>query len=70
MRAARKASGLTQEQVAQRLGKPQSYVSKCQSGERRMDIVEIHAFCRALGKPLAEFAQEFAAAVNQLEQSS
>ena len=59
LRAARQAAGLTQEEVARRLNKPQSYVSKCQSGERRMDMVEIRAFCQAIEKPLAEFAAEF-----------
>jgi transcriptional regulator with XRE-family HTH domain len=44
LRAARKRSGLKQIEVAQRLGKPQSYVSKCESGERRVDAVELAAF--------------------------
>jgi len=40
LRAARERSGLTQVQVARRLGKPQSFVSKSESGERRIDAVE------------------------------
>ena len=39
--SARHAAGLTQEQVAVRLNKPQSFVSKYESGERRLDIIEL-----------------------------
>jgi transcriptional regulator with XRE-family HTH domain len=54
MRAARQARGLTQQALARRLGKPQSYVSKAESGERRLDVVEFLHFMRALeGEPLA-----------------
>ncbi len=37
---ARKEAGLTQAEVALRLGRPQSYVSKYEQGERRIDVVE------------------------------
>ena len=40
LKNARKASGLTQQQLARRLRKPQSYVSKYENGERRLDVVE------------------------------
>ncbi len=40
MVAARKATGLTQAELARQLGKPQSYVSKYERGERRLDVVE------------------------------
>ncbi len=39
--AARSVAGLTQAQVAQKLGRGQSYVSKYESGERRLDVVEL-----------------------------
>ena len=48
-------AGLSQEQVARRIGKPQSYVSKCESGERRVDVVELKAFAKLYGVPLAFF---------------
>ncbi|MUT24793.1 helix-turn-helix domain-containing protein [Mesorhizobium japonicum] len=38
--ALRKAKGLTQAQVAERLGRPQSFVAKYEGGERRLDIIE------------------------------
>ena len=49
LREARRAADLTQVQVADRLGKPQSYVAKVEGYERRLDLVEYIAFCRAVG---------------------
>ena len=46
LRKARADAGLTQEQVARQLGRPQSFVSKCESGERRVDVVELMDFAR------------------------
>lgn len=59
LRQAREAAGLTQEQIADRLGSKatQSFVSKCERGERRIDIVELRAFCRAIGVPFGDFVQ-------------
>jgi transcriptional regulator with XRE-family HTH domain len=54
----RKKAGLTQEEVAKRLGKPQSYISKCQSGERRVDIIELRAICEAMEIPLHKFTRQ------------
>lgn len=47
--AARKRAGLTQQQLAYRLGKPQSFVAKYERGERRLDVVELVAITRAAG---------------------
>jgi transcriptional regulator with XRE-family HTH domain len=55
LRAAREGVGLTQVEVARRLRVPQSYVSKCESGERRVDVVELAAFARLYRKPVAFF---------------
>ncbi len=55
LRQARKEMGLTQAQVAMQLGKPQSYVAKCESGERRVDVVELSEFAKLYGKPLNYF---------------
>lgn len=46
---ARKDQGLSQEEVARRLGKPQQYVSRYEVGERRLDIVEFLDASIALG---------------------
>lgn len=47
--AARKTAGLTQTAVAQRLGRPQSYVADIERNERRMDVVEFVALGEAIG---------------------
>ena len=49
MVAARKGAGLTQQALAHRLKKPQSFVAKYEGGERRLDVVEFVAISRALG---------------------
>lgn len=46
---ARKSVGLSQRELAERLNKPRSFVSKLESRERRLDIVEFIAYARALG---------------------
>lgn len=55
LRQARSEAGLTQQEVARKLGKPQSFISKCETGERRLDLLELGAFARLYGKPLAYF---------------
>jgi transcriptional regulator with XRE-family HTH domain len=59
LRTAREKQGLTQKVIAERLGETQSFISKCERGERRLDIVELRAFCRAIGSNLVEFVTEF-----------
>ncbi|HEV2136503.1 MAG TPA: helix-turn-helix domain-containing protein [Terracidiphilus sp.] len=46
---ARQGKNLTQAELAERLGKPQSFVSKYESGERRLDVVEFLEVCGAIG---------------------
>jgi len=46
---ARESKGLTQKQVANKLGKPQSFVSKYENGERRLDVLEFVQICKAIG---------------------
>lgn len=55
LRAARNEAGYTQADAARQLGRPQSFVSKCESGERRVDAVELAEFAKLYGKPLAFF---------------
>jgi transcriptional regulator with XRE-family HTH domain len=55
LRRARLDAGLTQAQVAAFLGKPQSFVSKVEAGERRVDFVELQVLAQAYGKPVAYF---------------
>jgi len=55
LRATRERAGLTQEEVAKRIGEKQTFVSKCERGERRVDVVELRTFCRAFGVSLGQF---------------
>lgn len=48
--AARHKAGLTQQELADRLDKPQSYVAKIEGGERRLDIAEFVDYARTLGR--------------------
>ncbi len=57
LREARLAAGLTQVQVADKLHQPQSFVSKCESGERRVDVVELMEFARLYRKELSDFVR-------------
>lgn len=49
LRKIRKGAGLTQNQLAEKLDKPQSYVSKYELGERKLDFVETLEVCEACG---------------------
>jgi len=57
LKAARIEAGFTQKDVADKLGKPQSYISKCESGERRVDIVEMNKLAKLYNKPLSFFTK-------------
>lgn len=46
--AARKEAGVTQVELAERLGKPQPFISSIEQGVRRVDLIEFYAIARAL----------------------
>lgn len=52
---ARKSVGLTQAELAKKLFRPQSFVSKYERGERRLDVVEFLEVARALGMDAVRF---------------
>lgn len=55
LRATRVGAGLTQAELAHKIGETQTFVSKCERGERRIDVVELRTFCRAMGTSLKGF---------------
>ena len=55
LREARAAAGLTQVQLAERLGQSQSFVSKAEVGERRLDLIQLRSICEVLGTTLSAF---------------
>jgi transcriptional regulator with XRE-family HTH domain len=57
LREARLMANLTQEAVARRLKRPQSFVSKIEAGERRVDVVELAELAKLYRKPLTFFVK-------------
>lgn len=55
LRKAREESGLTQEQAAEKLGRTQSYLSKVEHGELRVDIVGLKQFAKLYNKSINYF---------------
>jgi transcriptional regulator with XRE-family HTH domain len=59
--SARKAAGLRQEDLAVKLGKDQSFVSRIESGQRRVDVIEFYAIAMALRADPAKLYRELVA---------
>ncbi|MGH2367198.1 MAG: helix-turn-helix domain-containing protein [Chloroflexota bacterium] len=57
LREARLRAGLTQVEVAKALGRHQSYVTKCELGERRIDPIDLQRFAKLYRKPFSYFLQ-------------
>jgi transcriptional regulator with XRE-family HTH domain len=62
LREAREAAGLTQTDLAKRLGVGQSYVSKIENGDRRIEVAELVLVCRALDIDPVKFIKAIIAA--------
>ena len=58
LRKTRQSVGVTQEELATRLDETQTFISKCERGERRIDVIELRKFCEALGIPLSKFVRD------------
>lgn len=57
LREIRESANITQVELADRLGQTQSFVSKCERGELRLDIIQLRSFCTALNTDLATFVR-------------
>lgn len=55
----RMETGLTQAELAHKIGMPQSYISKVENGERRVDIVELYKICNALHCNFVDFISKY-----------
>lgn len=55
LRAARRDAGLTLKDVAEALGRPISFVSKCETGERRIDPIDLWHFAQLYEREVADF---------------
>jgi ribosome-binding protein aMBF1 (putative translation factor) len=59
LKSTRENAGLTQTALAKKLKRPQSFVSKYESGERRLDLIELREISRAMGILLVDFVKKF-----------
>ena len=61
----RQEAGLNQEALAALIDEPQSFISKYESGERRLDIIELWYICHKLGLDLAQFSERLEQVLEQ-----
>lgn len=59
LRQIRLDADLTQSQLAEKISQTQSYVSKYESGEQRLDLIELEAVCKAVDVSLAAFVERY-----------
>ena len=61
LRELRVEAGLRQAELANRLDEPQSFVSKYESGERRLDLIELGTIVAQFGLELSQFIEKYEA---------
>lgn len=59
LRQVRLDANLTQLQLAEKIGQTQSYVSKYENGEQRLDLIEMETVCKAVGISLTDFVERY-----------
>lgn len=64
--AARRKAGMTQEEVASKLCRPQSFVAKYEGEERRLDVIEFISVARAIGSDPVRMLREVGRAIGLL----
>ena len=69
LRQIREQAGLRQADLAQRIGQTQSFVSKYESGERRLDLLELRQVCEAAEISLSEFVRMFEDGSNEAKRT-
>jgi transcriptional regulator with XRE-family HTH domain len=69
LRKAREEAGLTQVQLAELLDEPQPFVSRYESGDRRVDLLELREICTVLGTTLGDFVRRFEEQLHTVQNS-
>jgi transcriptional regulator with XRE-family HTH domain len=69
LRQARENAGITQVALAKKLGQTQSFISKIERGDRRLDIIQLRTLCRIFGVTLLEFVERLEQALLPKEPS-
>jgi transcriptional regulator with XRE-family HTH domain len=59
LKSTRESAGFTQTSLAKKLNRPQSFVSKYESGVRRLDLIELREICGVLKISLVDFVKRF-----------
>jgi transcriptional regulator with XRE-family HTH domain len=59
LRELRKQRNLTQDQLAKSMGVKQAFISKYETGERRLDFLDLVAICDVMGVSIVKFAERF-----------
>ena len=59
LRDIRERAGLRQVDLADAIGRPQSFISEYEAGQRRLDLVELREVCIACGTTLRKFTDEY-----------
>ena len=67
LRETRQDAQLTQRQMAERLQHHQAFVSRSETGERRLDVIELRVLCKAMGVPLRKFIDRLEAELEKGE---
>jgi len=65
LREIRQESGIRQVDMAKQLDVPQSFVSKYESGTRRLDILELRRICQIMGISLQDFIKKLEESLNE-----
>ncbi len=58
LRKIRREKGIRQKEMAKKLGVPQSFISKYETGDRQLDVLELRQVCRALSISLEDFVRK------------
>lgn len=70
LRQVRQEAGLTQVELAERLGERQGFVSSYERGERRLDVLEIRQLCEAVNVPFLEFMARLSQDLSNLNKTA
>ena len=65
LKETRQKCGVTQVELAEKLGVPQSFVSKYESGERQLDILELRQICQLIGISFDNFVHQLEEKLNE-----
>lgn len=66
LRDVRERAGLRQVDLAEEIGRPQSFISEYEAGQRRLDLVELREVCLACGITLRKLVNEYERRLTQL----